>query len=403
MNVVSPERYQPRPKRRKVWPFFVVPLALVTVVTAANYLRPLPAATVTINIKAPGTTKPSLAWPSDGQQAVAASGYGLLATNGTQTPLATASIAKVILALCILQKQPLTLSSSGPTYIMTNDDAALYETYAERGGSIMPVIEDEQLTEYQMLQALMIASADNIADSMAAKVFGGQADYATYANSYLLQHGLTQTHIGSDASGYDPSTTSTASDLTKLGLLALKSPVLMHVAGQKSTTLPVAGTVQNYNTVLGVSGITGLKTGNNDADPGALLFTANAHIGGQDIPLAGTVMEASDLDTALQDSTTLVTSLQKGFEQVALSKSGQSVGTMKTAWGASSPIVTTTPLTLVRWKATPLTEKHSVRTDVRSGQVGYAQIAAGQAKTISPLRLLHPISGPSFWWRLTRH
>jgi D-alanyl-D-alanine carboxypeptidase (penicillin-binding protein 5/6) len=238
---------------------------------------------------------------------------------------------------------------------------------------------------------------------MVTKVFGGHDAYVAYANDFLQKNGLTQTHIGTDASGYDPSTVSTASELTQVGLLSLKSPVLMQIAGKKSTTLPVAGTVQNYDTILGVNGITGLKTGNNEANPGAFLFTANAHIGGQDIPLTGTVMGADSLDDALQSSTVLVDSLQKGFEQVVLSDAGRSVGTMSTAWGQSSPIVTTTPLQLVRWKATPLTEKHTLHTDIRSGEVGFMQVAAGQAKTVSALKLQKPIAGPSFWWRLTRH
>ncbi len=133
----------------------------------------------------------------------------------------------------------------------------------------------------------MLPSANNIADSLAAWVFGSHDAYAAYATAFLQSHGLNQTHVGSDASGFDPSTTSTASDLTALGLLALKSPVLMSIAGEKSADLPVAGTVRNYDEVLGQNGITGLKTGNNDADPGAFLFTGSATIGGKTIPLAG--------------------------------------------------------------------------------------------------------------------
>jgi len=114
-------------------------------------------------------------------------------------------------------------------------------------------------------------------------------------------------------------------------------------------------------------------------------------------------MGAGDLQTALSDSVTLFGSLQKGFEQIVLSQAGQSTGTMTTAWGQSSIIVTSEPLKLVRWKATPLTEKHTIHTDLRSGEIGSVQVAAGQAKTVSTLTLQHAIPGPSFWWRLTRH
>lgn len=403
MHVVSPERYQQRPQRRKKLPWVIIPLVFVLGVAAANYLRPLPAATATLTISTPPTAQQAVAWPSGGQQAIAASGYGLLATNGSQAPLATASIAKVITALCVLQKQPLAIGQSGPTYILGASDVNLYETYAAQGGSLIPVVEGEALTEYQALEALMIPSANNIADSLVAKVFGSQTAYVAYATTYLQQQGLVNTHVGSDASGFSPDTTSTASDLASLGLLALQSPVLMSIAGERSTTLPVAGTVHNYDTVLGQNGITGLKTGNNDADPGAFLFTATMHIGGKDIPLTGSVMGAADLDTALASSVQLVESLQHGFEQVQIAKAGQALGTLRTAWGSSSSIVSANNLQLVRWKAVPLTERHTVHTDIHSGEVGSLQIAAGQAKSVSTLRLQHAVAGPSFWWRLTRH
>lgn len=403
MHVVSPDRYTARPRKRKWWPYIAWPVAIVIVAGTINYIRPLPAARATVSLHTPAATAPALTWPEGGQQAIAAVGYGQLGTNGTQTPLATASIAKVILALCVLQKQPLAVGASGPTYTMSSDDVALYQGYADEDGSVLPVAAGEQLTEYEMLEALMIPSANNIADSLAQKVFGSHAKYVAYATNYLAQKDLTQTHIGSDASGYDASTTSTAGELTQLGLLALKSPVLMQIAGERSATFPIAGTVQNYDTMLGVNGITGLKTGNNEVDAGAFLFTATARIGSKDVSLTGAVMGANDLDAALQASAQLVTSAARGFEQTTFTRAGQAVGVMSTAWGQQSPIVTPVSLQLVRWKATPLTEKHTVRTDIRNGQIGTMQIAAGQAKSVVPLRLQHSLAGPGFWWRVTRH
>ncbi|QQS18315.1 hypothetical protein IPL68_06900 [Candidatus Saccharibacteria bacterium] len=52
--------------------------------------------------------------------------------------------------------------------------------------------------------------------------FGDHATYAAYANNYLERNGLIHTRVGNDASGYDPSTVSTAEDLARLGILARK-------------------------------------------------------------------------------------------------------------------------------------------------------------------------------------
>jgi D-alanyl-D-alanine carboxypeptidase (penicillin-binding protein 5/6) len=177
----------------------------------------------------------------------------------------------------------------------------------------------------------------------------------------------------------------------------------MNIAGQRAVTLPVVGTVQNYDTVLGRSGITGLKTGNNDADPGAFLFTATTHIGGKDVSLTGAVMGAVDLNTALQNAVVLSDSMQRNFEQVNIAQAGQQVGDLRAKWGRAVPIISQQAIQVVRWKSMPLTETHQLHTDVRSGTIGTFKVSSGQAHAGSTLTLKQPLVGPSFWWRLTRH
>jgi serine-type D-Ala-D-Ala carboxypeptidase (penicillin-binding protein 5/6) len=410
MNIIQPSRYQQPPElitqkssTQRVWWWLAVPVVIVLLL-GYNVIRPLPAATATITVSGlANTRKPTIKWPSFGQAAIGSPDYNVLATNAKQTPLATASIAKVILALCVLDKQPLQKGQSGPTYIVTAGDVAIYNKYVSQNGSVAAVAENEKLTEYQALEALMIPSANNIADSLAAWVFGSTAGYSAYAANYLANNLINETTIGTDASGYSPTTTSTASDLTKIGLLALKSPVLMEIAGKKSTTLPIAGLVNNYDTILGVNGITGLKTGNNDQDPGAFLFTADLKVGTQTVKATGAVMGAPDLQSALDASTKLSASMQQSFEQVTITKAGEQVGTMRTAWGASSPIVTTNKLQVVRWQSTAFAETHTLRPSRVQGNVGDLQVHAPGSTSRTNLSLQHTIPGPSFWWRLTRH
>jgi len=334
---------------------------------------------------------------------VAADGYGILGTSGDQTPLATASIAKVITALCVLQKAPLALDQTGPAYTVDPTDVALYKSYADEGGSLVAVQSGEQMTEYQALEALMLPSANNIADSLVRWVFGSQATYASYATTFLQQHGINDTHIGTDASGFDPSTTSTASDLTRVGLLAQQSPILMQIVGQKSAKLPVANTVTNYNTILGQNGIDGIKTGNSQTDMGAFLFSATRQVGKGSVRLTGTVMGAPDLEAALNESAQLATSLGQGFQLVNVTGAGQTIGSMQTAWGASAPIATDSATQLVRWENNPITERYQTNTHLLSGAIGTLEVNAGPNNASTTLRLSHPLVGPSFLWRLTRH
>lgn len=402
MHVIEPTRYKPQMKKTKRWSFVVIPAAVILIAGAINYLRPLPASTVTFHVRVPAAATPTISWPKEGEAAIAAENYGLLGTSGSQSQLSTASTTKVILSLCILQKLPLSVGQSGPTYTVDTTDVGIYNNYLNEGGSLLPVSLGEHITEYQALQALMIPSANNIADSLVRWIFGSQSAYATYASEFLQQHGINNTHIGIDASGYDASTTSTASDMTQVGLLALKNPALLAIAGQSYATFPLAGTVDNYDTVLGQNGITGLKTGNNDIDMGAFIFTATAHTGSSTIPITGAIMGATSLSTALQESVQLAGSLEHGFEQITIEPSGQAVGMMQTEWGASSPVITADNLELTRWKATPVTEKHQIDTNVRSGVIGALTTTAGPNTASVKLRLDHPLAGPSFWWRLTR-
>lgn len=403
MHIIEPRRYQSRKHRRQWWPYPIILACLVVAAGATNYFRPLPATTVSLHVATPATVTPNLKWPTAGQAAVGASGYGVLDTSGTQTPLATASIAKVITALCVLQKVPLQLGQAGPTYTVNMSDVSIYNNYVAEDGSLLPVHDGEHLTEYQALEALMIPSANNIADSLVRWVFGSQQAYATYATSFLQQHNIDNTHIGSDASGFDPSTTSIASDLTQLGLLASQNPVLMQIVGQRSATLPTIGIANNYDTVLGQAGINGMKTGNNGIDLGAFLFSATKQIDGQTLQLNGAVMGASSLNQALQESVSLASSFENGFEQSNIAQAGQVVGTVHTAWGASAPIITTQAMQLVRWKGTPVTIKNQVSTRIRSGTIGRLQAVAGPSAVSSSLRLSYALSNPSFLWRLERH
>lgn len=403
MNVVEPARYQARPQRRQRWPYVVVAVCVLTVTMGAvNYLRPLPSNTVRVSLSVPAPTTPHISWPTTGQAAVAAENYGILASSGSQSPLATASTAKVITALCVLQKDPLVPGELGPLYTVDATDVDIYNNYVEEDGSLVPVTEGEQLSEYQALEALMIPSANNIADSLVRWVFGSQAAYTTYAHQFLRAHGLANTTIGKDASGFDPSTTSTASDLTELGLLALKNPVLMQIAGQVSANLPTVGTVYNYDTVLGKGGITGLKTGNNDSDMGAFIFTSTATIGDKTIPITGAVMGADNLESALQNSVQLAESVQQGLQRVVVTSAGQKAGTVTTAWGAETPLVAAGETQLVRWAATQITLKHTVNDRTMSGQAGSLTAVAGPSSAHTQLALEHPLPGPTFWWRLMR-
>lgn len=346
-----------------------------------------------------------LTWPSYGEAAVGAEGYGLLASNGEQKPLPVASTAKIMAALAVLQKKPLKPGEQGPTFTIGDADIDFYNQYVAKLGSVVPVNYGEQLSEYQALQALLIPSGNNIAESLANWVFGSVTNYTDYANAYAKQLGLKNTHFA-DASGFSPATVSTAADLVTLATKAMQDPVFAQIVSQAQADVPVAGTVYNVNSQLGQAGINGIKTGNTDQAGGVYLASATYNLtGGHSVTVITAIVGASDLDTAMHDSLPLLDSARNNFAESTVIKKGQAVGYYNTPWGTSANIVATTDLEAFGWKGTkvhPDVVFRTLHTPTSKGQsVGTVSIKGRDGKTFStPAILQQPLTPPSWQWRL---
>lgn len=405
MRLVHVPVAKTRRNKRLIAGYMLLVLFVGTGAVTANAMRPLPKAAVQLSLPAVASAESlRIDWPAAGQAAIAAEDYDLLATHGSDVSLATASIAKIITALCVLQKYPLTVGQSGPVITLGKQDVALYQYQLQNKGSNVAVYDGEQMTEYEALEAMLIPSANNIADSLAVWAFESLDNYALYANSFVLQHGLVKTHIGVDASGLDPSTVSSATDLAKLGLIARAEPVIMSIAAKTSTTIPNVGKVYNYNSVLGINGINGLKTGNNDQNRGALLFTANIEVAGKIIAVSGAVLGQPSLPSALDASTKLVASIAANFEWYTYAVKGQTVGVATTAWGKSIPVKAAKTAQLLRWRGDPVTTKQTIQatTAAEPEDIGAIDVAAGLIQTSVTLQLDSSASGPNYWWRASR-
>jgi len=257
-----------------------------------------------------------LDWPDSGEAAIGIAGSGVLATHGAQTSRATASTAKLITALTVLKKYPLQPGQSGPKITLTIDDVRIYNQYLAEDGSSARVLVGAQISEYQMLEAVLIPSANNIADSLAIWAYGSLPTYQAAATQTAQSLGLAGTTIGSDASGLSPDTVSTAHDLVVIGEAAMENPVIAEIVGISKTTVPVFGEITNYNTLLGHEGIVGVKTGNSDEAGGVYVFAADYRTpDGQNITIVGAVQGLPDLPSALQAAKPLLKSTEQNIDK----------------------------------------------------------------------------------------
>lgn len=387
-----------------------VTIAVLTVssVGAWNVLRPLPAVAVKQSQIAPVLSEAvALAWPASGSAALEAQGITGILTNGEQKALPTASIAKVITALTVLQQKPLELNDSGPTITLTQADVDIYNNYVAADGSVVRVAPGEQITEYQALQAIMLPSANNIADSLAIWAFGSLDAYRTAAAQYTKQIGMQNTTIGPDASGLSPLTASTPTDLIRLGEQAMAHPVLAQIVAQKTAVLPVEGAVYNVNSTLGQSGIVGIKTGNIDEVGGNLLFASKTDVGGKTITIIGAVMGQPDLAAALRVSPPLSASAIASLYEAVPVKAGDKIASYSTKWGATATAVAKKDISFVAWKGANITPEVAMQkagTSYEKGAtVGTISAKSGSSSGTSDVVMSGTLQEPSFWWRLTRH
>lgn len=398
-----------RRSKRTINKAVIAVFVLIIVYVAWGIFRPIPLIKPeSANIEIKQNTASQLDWPNKGQSAVGFVNSDYVDSNGTQKPAPIASVAKVITALVVLEKKPLKLGEQGPTITLTASDEQLYHNYKANDGSIVPSANGEKITQYQMLQAMMLPSANNMSDSLAIWAFGSIDNYIKEANSYVKRNGMTNTKIGGDASGLNPATVSTAEDLIKLGKLTMKNPVMASIVSQQTATgIPLTTTVKNVNILLGNSNIVGIKTGNTDEAGGAFLSASIIAPNQKPVTIITAVLQANNLYDALASSLSLVKSSQKAFVPVEITKQDQVVGIYKAPWGGSAKAIATRDLTINSFASIkpeyqvaldPI--RQSTKSGDNVGQVVIKKSFQSDTKTV-PIILQGEIAKPSIAWRLT--
>ncbi len=402
MRVTSYPAQRPKVKSKTHYKRMLIGVLVIcaTYICATSFW-PLQAIQASV-ISQPAETVPAatLAWPSYGTGAIGTVKDGVLAINGSDSPIPTASMAKIVTALVVLDAKPITSGLASPSITFSNQDVALYHTYLSQNGAVAPVSAGLQLDEYQALQAMLLPSANNYADSLAIWAYGSLDAYITAANQYLKTHGIRNTVIA-DASGFSPNTMSTPTDLVNIGRLAMQNPVLADITSQESADVPDVGTIHSTNILLGTDGIVGLKTGTTDEAGSCLLFAAKYAVNGEPIVIVGVLTGAPSHQILFNDVTTLLHSAQVSFHSIQAAKKGQTFAIYKTPWGTTAKAKSVKDVNFVVWGG------EAIRNDIAAADLKPGAQMSGNAnfKTSAQnkrvdLKLDQPLSGPSIWWRL---
>jgi D-alanyl-D-alanine carboxypeptidase (penicillin-binding protein 5/6) len=279
-------------------------------------------------------------------------GLGSLGTSGAaQAPVPTASVAKVMTAYLTLKNDPLPADGDGFTMTVTKADVADWRERLLLGQSTVAVRAGEQMTEREALEALMLPSANNVAAMLANRAEGGSARFVEQMNETARSLGMRATTY-TDPSGYDATTVSTAADQLKLAKAAMRIPAFAQIAALSSVTLPVAGTVTNFNGLVGHNGYVGIKTGSDNAAGGCLVFAKRFTVGGRRLLLVGAVMGQRDgslIPAALESARKLGDSAAAAVKLRTTVPKGQRLLLASGTDGRRVAIVAKRPLKQIGW------------------------------------------------------
>src|SRR5579863_1316515 len=342
-----------------VWIVFVAVIAAI-VVTAATFVAvkltaPPPAATVSIHAPATvlldGAAPPPIPTPAGGSFALATSLNGMIASRDATAVRPIGSVAKAMTALVVLTAHPLVQAASGPSITMTNADVARYQQALAAGGSNLRVRAGEVLTERDLLLALLLPSADNIAETLAVWVSGNRAAFIARLNATAAAMGMHHTHFA-DPSGLSIRTVSTALDLVMLAKAVIANPALAQLVGTSQAALPDGTVLKNLDIVLNrQAGWLGIKTGWTGAAGGCFLFADATHYAtGNTVVVWGAILgqppdSAGDgahpeLGQAFLSAQHAVSAAVAAYSAVDLSAVAPQVsGSITTRWGPGASVV----------------------------------------------------------------
>lgn len=404
---VTPDLLARAPRRSPWRPGVLVPaafiLGLVVAYCATVLLWPLYAVAPTVVPLSPqpaAAPAAAPAWPSAGSASVAVDGVGAPAAS-TVDATAMASITKVVTALVVLDKMPLAPGEQGPSYSFTYSDRVAYWDRLSQDESSLDVPVGGSLTEYQLLQGMLIGSAGNYADRLASRIWPSDAAYAAAANTWLRQHGIDGITIV-EPTGIDYGNTATPAALLALAKRALADPVIAEIVRTRAVDLPGAGHVVNTNALLADPGVIGIKTGTLDFYN--LLSAKQVTVGGTTVTILASVLGQPDHETRDAATRALFAQVEKELQPAPAVAKGTTVGQVDTLWGSPVGIVTASDATVVLWNGAAASASTSFALgDARdAGQKAGSLSASGPVDSATvDLVLAGDVEGPSPWWRLT--
>ncbi|MEU0657131.1 D-alanyl-D-alanine carboxypeptidase [Streptomyces albogriseolus] len=398
-------------RRIKIWTPLVV--LLVIVFAVVQNVRPLPTPTLVLTAQDSYTFeggKPQIPWPDSGQAALDVDGIGTFGSSGEQKPVPIASVAKVMTAYVILRDHPLKSGAEGPKIPVD----ALAEQQSDAGQeSTVNVTEGDAISEREAIEAILIASANNVARLLARWDAGSEEAFVDKMNKAAEDLGMSDTTY-TDPSGLNDTTVSTAVDQVKLARAAMEQPVFREVAAMMEYIDYKGEKHGNWNRLVGRDDVVGIKTGTTTSALGNLSFAAKKDVDGEVHRIVGAVLRQPEggedntiLSGALDAGHKLILAGQDALRAETILKKGAVVGYADDGLGGKTPVVVTEDVKAVGWAGLEVkltfagTElPHTAKAGTEVGTLTVGDGKNGAVKV--PVALKDDLVEPGFTDKLTR-
>ena len=389
---------------------------LLAILAVVEVLRPLPDPALRLTASSSYAFDggaPALAWPPSGQATAEVSGLGVLGRTGSDNPVPIASVTKVMTAHLILKDHPLKTGEQGPMITVDQQAAQEYQQSQASGESSAKVTANEQISEYQALQMLLIPSANNIARLLGRWDAGTDAAFVTKMQGEAAALGMSKTTY-TDPSGLLGTTKSTANDQLKLAATVMLDPVFQEIVSTPSFVPPGGSVTYNNNDLLGRNGVIGIKTGSSTAALGCLMWAAQQKIGGTTQTVLGVVLSqpavngVGYLPMVLANSKKVILSAEAALRTHTVAKKGDVVGYVDDGLGGRTPVVASQDVTVVGWgglsvDVSLVAPSGGIPHSAKAGTtVGMLEVGSGPSAQRVPVTLQSDLALPSYGSRLTR-
>ncbi|MFI8303850.1 D-alanyl-D-alanine carboxypeptidase [Streptomyces sp. NPDC085927] len=340
-------------RRVKIWTPLVA--LLVIVFAVVQNMRALPTPTLELTAEDTFTFaggKVDIPWPADGQAALDVQGIGTFGSSGEQKPVPIASVAKVMTTYLILREHPLKSGAKGP---MIEIDGPAEEQSDAGQESTVDVTAGDKISQREALEAVLIASANNVARLVARWDAGSEEAFVEKMNKAAEDLGMTNTTY-TDPSGLNNTTVSTAVDQVKLARAAMEQPAFREIAAMMSYDDYKGVNHPNWNQLVGSNGVVGIKTGTTTSALGNLVFAAKKDVDGETRTIVGAVVrqpaggaDNTILAGALSAGDQLIRAAQGALESATVLKEGSVVGYVDDGLGGRTPVALTEDVRAAGW------------------------------------------------------